>query len=163
MTDEEARCFELLRLARAEADGYGVTLEPRLVRGRHAGEQIVEEARRSGAQLIVLQAHPRRRAGRRGSLFASSAAWVLRRAPCRVLVAAPRDDARAPGHPAAGDPRVARHSVAVGGAKRLLIGRPRATRELGETLLPKVLALPIFASTRSPPSPTRPRPRLPSS
>jgi amino acid transporter len=37
-------------------------------------------------------------------------------------------------------------SSAVGGAKRLLIGRPRATRELGDTLLPKVLALPIFSS-----------------
>jgi amino acid transporter len=30
--------------------------------------------------------------------------------------------------------------------KRLLIGRPRPTRELGETLLPKFLALPIFSS-----------------
>src|SRR5438552_338603 len=30
--------------------------------------------------------------------------------------------------------------------KRVLIGRPRPTRELGETLLPKVLALPIFSS-----------------
>jgi nucleotide-binding universal stress UspA family protein len=90
MTDEEARCFELLRLARAEADRYGVTLEPRLVRGRHAGEEIVEEARRAGAELIVLQVHPRSRAGRGGALFASSAAWVLQRAPCRVLVAAPR-------------------------------------------------------------------------
>ena len=50
----------------------------------------MEEARRSGAPLIVLQAHPLKRAGRRGSLFASSAAWVLEQAPCRVLVAAPR-------------------------------------------------------------------------
>src|SRR5207237_3127186 len=30
--------------------------------------------------------------------------------------------------------------------KRLAIGRPRATRELSDTLLPKVLALPIFSS-----------------
>jgi amino acid transporter len=30
--------------------------------------------------------------------------------------------------------------------KRVLIGRPRATRELEETLLPKFLALPIFSS-----------------
>jgi nucleotide-binding universal stress UspA family protein len=89
MTDGEARCFELLRRARAEADRYGVTLQASLTRGRHAGEEIVEEARRSGAELIVLQAHPRRRAGRSAALFASSAAWVLQRAPCRVLVAAP--------------------------------------------------------------------------
>jgi amino acid transporter len=32
------------------------------------------------------------------------------------------------------------------GAKRRLIGPPRATHELGETLLPKTLALPIFSS-----------------
>ena len=37
-------------------------------------------------------------------------------------------------------------SATLGGTKRLLIGRPRATREVGETLLPKWLALPIFAS-----------------
>ena len=30
--------------------------------------------------------------------------------------------------------------------KRVLIGRPRATRELEGTLLPKTLALPIFSS-----------------
>ncbi|HEY3206644.1 MAG TPA: hypothetical protein VGJ58_06810, partial [Gaiellaceae bacterium] len=30
--------------------------------------------------------------------------------------------------------------------KRALVGRPMATRELEETLLPKTLALPIFAS-----------------
>jgi amino acid transporter len=35
---------------------------------------------------------------------------------------------------------------ALGATKRFLIGRPRATREVGETLLPKALALPIFAS-----------------
>ena len=32
------------------------------------------------------------------------------------------------------------------GAKRRLIGRPRATYELEDTLLPKTLALPIFSS-----------------
>ena len=32
----------------------------------------------------------------------------------------------------------------LGGAKRRLIGRPRATYELEDTLLPKTLALPIF-------------------
>ena len=34
----------------------------------------------------------------------------------------------------------------LGGAKRRLIGRPRATHELEDTLLPKTLALPIFSS-----------------
>jgi amino acid transporter len=35
---------------------------------------------------------------------------------------------------------------AAGASKRVLIGRPRATREYEETLLPKWLALPIFSS-----------------
>jgi amino acid transporter len=37
-------------------------------------------------------------------------------------------------------------SAALSGGKRVLIGRPRPTRELGDTLLPKTLALPIFSS-----------------
>jgi amino acid transporter len=37
-------------------------------------------------------------------------------------------------------------SSVLAGTKRVLIGRPRAMRELEDTLLPKVLALPIFAS-----------------
>jgi amino acid transporter len=39
-----------------------------------------------------------------------------------------------------------RFSAAAAAAKRLAIGRPRRTRELSETLLPKWLALPIFSS-----------------
>ena len=54
---------------------------------------------------------------------------------------APLDDA-AP--PAIGFTAAALSSAA--GAKRVLIGRPRPTRALSETLLPKTLALPIFAS-----------------
>jgi hypothetical protein len=46
---------------------------------------------------------------------------------------------RAHEHPPLGERFVAR-------TKRLLIGRPRATRELEETLLSKTLALPIFSS-----------------
>ena len=37
-------------------------------------------------------------------------------------------------------------SAGAAAAKRVLIGRPRATREYEETLLPKWLALPIFSS-----------------
>jgi amino acid transporter len=37
-------------------------------------------------------------------------------------------------------------ATALAGTKRILIGRPRATRELEGTLLPKVLALPVFSS-----------------
>jgi hypothetical protein len=36
--------------------------------------------------------------------------------------------------------------AALAGARRFLIGRPRATYEMEETLLPKWIALPIFSS-----------------
>jgi amino acid transporter len=36
--------------------------------------------------------------------------------------------------------------IELAGTKRVLIGRPRPTRDLAHTLLPKFLALPIFSS-----------------
>jgi len=51
---------------------------------------------------------------------------------------------------ATGDPRVREAGQerpdAVGVVKRILVGRPRATGELDDTLLSKTLALPVFAS-----------------
>jgi amino acid transporter len=46
--------------------------------------------------------------------------------------------------PASGLSAVASNALA--GTKRILIGRPRPTRELEQTLLPKFLALPVFSS-----------------
>jgi nucleotide-binding universal stress UspA family protein len=88
MTDEEELAMELLRLARAEADRYGVTNDMRLVRGRQAGESIVEEARSAEADLIVLVAERRSRTGRHGPVFPADVVAVLKHAPCRVLVTA---------------------------------------------------------------------------
>src|SRR6476659_6848661 len=47
-------------------------------------------------------------------------------------------------HPPA--PQVAERADRIDALKRALIGRPRAAAEMGETLLSKTLALPIFAS-----------------
>jgi APA family basic amino acid/polyamine antiporter len=90
---EQERCANHeLDEARALADAYGVDLVGRLVRARSAGRAIVEEAVRRRAEIVVLGA-PRRRAGARGAVFGRTVDYVLRHAPCRVMVAAGREAA----------------------------------------------------------------------
>ncbi|HEV2769434.1 MAG TPA: amino acid permease [Solirubrobacteraceae bacterium] len=91
-------------LARAKAVGEeyeGVTVQTATVRGRRAGQAIVEEARRRGVELIVMGAEEpskiRRGAmlGGRGSLddFVGEATkYVVTRAPCQVILTAPPAD-----------------------------------------------------------------------
>jgi basic amino acid/polyamine antiporter, APA family len=84
---------ELERQANAELDeavaigeSYGVSVVDRLVRARDAGTAIVAEARARNAEIIVLGA-PRRHLGRRErAVFGRTVDYVLRYAPCRVLV-----------------------------------------------------------------------------
>jgi basic amino acid/polyamine antiporter, APA family len=85
---EEERSNQELDEAQAIGDSYGVTVVDRLVRARSAGEAIVEEAERRGTEIIVLGS-PRRvlAAGARG-VFGSTVDYVLKHAPCRVMVAA---------------------------------------------------------------------------
>jgi len=77
--------------AQAIGESYGVRVTGRLVRARNAGEAIVEEAARRGAEIIVLGS-PRRvvTAGSR-AVFGTTVDHVLKHAPCRVMVAATRD------------------------------------------------------------------------
>jgi nucleotide-binding universal stress UspA family protein len=56
------------------------------VRARHAGRAIVEEAIGRNAELVILGA-PRRAIGGRRRLFGGTVDYVLREAPCRVLIA----------------------------------------------------------------------------
>ncbi len=58
----------------------------RLVRSRNAGRAIVEEAERRQSEIIVLGA-PRSRHRR---IFGHTVDYVLKQAPCRVMVAAGR-------------------------------------------------------------------------
>jgi APA family basic amino acid/polyamine antiporter len=85
---EEERSNRELDEAQAIGDSYGVTVVDRLVRARSAGEAIVEEAERRGTEIIVLGS-PRRvlATGGRG-VFGSTVDYVLKHAPCRVMVAA---------------------------------------------------------------------------
>jgi APA family basic amino acid/polyamine antiporter len=84
----ERKAHELLDEARAIADAYGVDVVGRLVRGRRAGRAIVEEAERRNSEIVVMGAprHDERR--HRGRIFGGTVDYVLKNAPCRVMVAA---------------------------------------------------------------------------
>jgi APA family basic amino acid/polyamine antiporter len=83
---QEAEAHRLLDEAREAASIYGVTTIERLTRARQAGRAIVEEAERRGAEIVVLGA-PR---GRHRKIFGHTVDYVLKHAPCRVMVAAGR-------------------------------------------------------------------------
>jgi APA family basic amino acid/polyamine antiporter len=84
----ELRAHDLLDEARAIGDAYGVDVVGRLIRERRAGRAIVDEAARRNSEIIVMGA-PRRDVRRRsGRIFGDTVDFVLKNAPCRVMVAA---------------------------------------------------------------------------
>jgi nucleotide-binding universal stress UspA family protein len=86
LPEAEERARALVESARATCDGYGVTMRGRVVRTRGAGPAIVEQARASDAELVVVAMEVR---GRRRLRLGDVAEFVLRHAPCRVLVLSP--------------------------------------------------------------------------
>jgi len=86
LPDEEWRANVQLDEARAIGDSYGVDVVSRLVRTRSAGRAIVDEAERRGSEIIVMGA-PRRDRRVRGAIFGGTVDFVLKHAPCRVMVA----------------------------------------------------------------------------
>jgi basic amino acid/polyamine antiporter, APA family len=88
MTDDEERSKPVLAEASAIAELYGVGVETRTLRGRAAGEAIVEEAKQAKSEIIVLSAPRKMRALRGAAVFGSTVDYVLKHAPCRVMVAA---------------------------------------------------------------------------
>jgi len=83
---EEAEAYEVLDSARAIGELYGVDVIERLERDRSAGRAIVIEAKRRDTEIIVMGA-PRR--GRpRSTIFSDTVDFVLKNAPCRVMVVA---------------------------------------------------------------------------
>jgi APA family basic amino acid/polyamine antiporter len=89
LPEEESRADEVLDEARAIGDSYGVDVITRLVRARNAGRAIVDEAERRGCDIIVMGA-PRHGRLRRRAIFGDTVDFVLKHAPCRVMVAAAR-------------------------------------------------------------------------
>ncbi len=85
---------EELDEARAIGDSYGVKVIGRIARTRNIGRAIVDEANRRGSQIIIM-AGPRRVRLQRGrrQIFGDAVDFVLRHAPCRVMVTTARDQA----------------------------------------------------------------------
>ena len=78
----------------AIGDTYGVRVMGRLVRGRSASTEIVRVAERRGTEIIVLGSPRKTLVDRRRGVFGTTVDRVLRRAPCRVMIAASRNGSR---------------------------------------------------------------------
>ena len=91
--EEEQAANRELDEARAIGESYGVTVLPRLRRSRNAGQAIVEEARIRNAEIIVLGAPAKALGRRKRAVFGNTVDFVLRNAPCRVMVATGRQAA----------------------------------------------------------------------
>jgi basic amino acid/polyamine antiporter, APA family len=86
LAEDEGHAYDVLDAARAIGELYGVDVRGRLVRARSAGRAIVDEAERRQTEIIVMGA-PR---AARGAVFSDTVDFVLKHAPCRVMVAAGR-------------------------------------------------------------------------
>jgi APA family basic amino acid/polyamine antiporter len=86
MHEDEARAEASVAEARAIAEETGQEVEATVVHSRAIGSAIVGRARETGADLIVLGSSPRWR--RLSRFFSPTVDYVLRHAPCEVLVVA---------------------------------------------------------------------------
>jgi APA family basic amino acid/polyamine antiporter len=86
MHDEEERAEASIAEAKLLGADFGVTVEGRIVRARAIGHAIVGTAEEVEADLIVLGSAPRWR--RQSRFFSPTVDFVLRRAPCEVLIVA---------------------------------------------------------------------------
>jgi APA family basic amino acid/polyamine antiporter len=94
LPEEIREANQQLDEARAIGDSYGVTVIGRIARTRNIGRAIIEEAVRRHSEIIVM-AGPRRVRLQRGrrQIFGDAVDYVLRHAPCRVMVTTPRERA----------------------------------------------------------------------
>jgi APA family basic amino acid/polyamine antiporter len=86
MIEAEERAEASLAEAKLLAAEHGVTVEGKIPRARAIGEAIVEEAEREDVDLIVMGSSPRWR--RQSRFFSPTVDYVLRHAPCEVMVIA---------------------------------------------------------------------------
>jgi basic amino acid/polyamine antiporter, APA family len=95
---EEALGMSVLESAKVTGRKAGLKVHTRLIRTRSPGAAIVEEAQRSGAEIIYLgtaHAPPSERA------LGPTATYLLAHRPCRVVIETPPVDGRGDGGPAA--------------------------------------------------------------
>jgi APA family basic amino acid/polyamine antiporter len=86
MIEAEESAEASLAEAKLLAAEHRVTVEGNVRRARSIGEAIVEEARKEGVDLIVMGSSPRWR--RQSRFFSPTVDYVLRHAPCEVMVIA---------------------------------------------------------------------------
>jgi basic amino acid/polyamine antiporter, APA family len=86
LLEQEERASASLIDARLLAAEHQLTIEVDVVRSRAIGEAIVEKANEIDAHLIVMGSAPRWR--RQSRFFSPTVDYVLRRAPCEVMVIA---------------------------------------------------------------------------
>jgi basic amino acid/polyamine antiporter, APA family len=86
MEDDEQRAEASLAEAKLLGADFDVTVEGTTVRARASGHAIVSRAKETDADLIVLGSAPRWR--RQSRFFSPTVDFVLRRAPCEVLIVA---------------------------------------------------------------------------
>jgi basic amino acid/polyamine antiporter, APA family len=86
LIDEEERAEAALAEAKLLGADHGVTVEGATVRARAIGHAICARAVEVDADLIVLGSAPRWR--RQSRFFSPTVDYVLRRAPCEVLIVA---------------------------------------------------------------------------
>jgi nucleotide-binding universal stress UspA family protein len=84
--EEEERAAASIAEAKLLGADHGVEVHGETVRARSIGEAIVTEAKSRGVDLIVLGSAPRWR--RQSRFFSPTVEYVLRKAPCEVLVVA---------------------------------------------------------------------------
>jgi APA family basic amino acid/polyamine antiporter len=84
--DEEERAASSLAEAKLLATEHGVEVDDEVVRARSIGSAVIEQARERDADLIVMGSSPRWR--RQSRLFGPTVEYVLREAPCEVMVIA---------------------------------------------------------------------------
>jgi len=86
LEDAEEQAEASLAEAKLLASEHGVQVQGKVVRARSIGQAIVDEAIRDNADLIVMGSAPRWR--RQSRFFSPTVDYVLRRAPCEVMVIA---------------------------------------------------------------------------
>jgi APA family basic amino acid/polyamine antiporter len=93
LPEEEAAANDALDAAVAIGELYGVDVIGRLLRARSPGRAIVREAERRQTEIIVLGA-PRADRPQR-AIFSETVDFILKNAPCRVMVVAGKKAAAA--------------------------------------------------------------------
>ncbi len=90
LPEQERLADDLLDEAHDIGELYGVRVIERVARARHAGREIVEEAARRNAEIIVIGAPRLPHRTRRSAIFGKTVDYVLKHADCRVMVGAGR-------------------------------------------------------------------------